>query len=200
MKWAMVCAALMLSGCVGELLQSKSKEPQTYVLHVADAGTAKVSYPVQLSVALPNAAPGLDTSRIAVLRNGNELDYFYGARWGGSAPQIAQTFIVEWLQAQQGFKGVVAEGARVDADYLLALELRDFQAEYANDKANPIVHVTLVGTLINIKSRKASATFMGSARVPASDNRLGAVVSAFQSATQKASTALSEQLSANLSQ
>ena len=199
-KYLLLVMSFALCGCVGDILESKVVEPQVYVLHTTDTAIAKVAYPVQLNVGLPQAAPGLDSTRIAVLRNGNELDYYFGARWGGTAPQVVQAFVVELLQSQQGYKGVASEGARVDADYLLALELRDFQAEYASDKANPIVHVTVVGTLINIKSRKVLATVTASSQSPAKDNRLSAVVGAFQSATQQASVSLSEQLAVRLAQ
>lgn len=187
-----------VTGCVGKILQSKSDEPQTYVLQVNDVGTAKVAYPLQLDVALPKASPGLDTNRIAVLRNTNQLDYYFGARWGGTAPQVVQAFLVSLLQSQQGFKGVTAEGARVDAEYLLDVELKDFQATYASADAKPIVKVTLVGTLIQVKSRQAVAALNSTASVPANDNRLGAVVTAFQTATRQASLNLSEQLTASL--
>jgi cholesterol transport system auxiliary component len=188
----------LLTGCVGDILQSKVQEPQTYVLHTGDAGSAQIAYPLQLSIALPSAAPGLDTTRIAVLRNNNQLDYYFGARWGSTAPQVVQSFLVSLLYNQQGYKGVAAEGARIDADYLLELELRDFQAEYTSENSNPVVRVQLIGALINIKSRKAVATVKGAASVTAHDNKLSAVVAAFQSATQQAGVALSEQLTASL--
>ncbi|HEX2586593.1 MAG TPA: hypothetical protein VHL14_15825, partial [Steroidobacteraceae bacterium] len=69
--------ALLASACgTADLLQSKVAEPQVYVLKPADAGVAQVAFNYQLAVALPTALPGLDTDRIAVLRNGNHLDYF----------------------------------------------------------------------------------------------------------------------------
>jgi cholesterol transport system auxiliary component len=194
-------ALLILSsftGCAGDILQSKNDEPQTWVLHASDAGTAKVAYPSQLSIALPTASPGLDSRRIAVLRNANQLDYYQGARWGGTAPEIVQSFLVSLLQSQQGFKGVAAEGAHVDAELLLDLQLRDFQAIYASADANPVIKVTLVGTLVQIKSRKAVAFLNATASVPTNDNRLSAVIAAFQTATQQASIALSEQLTSSL--
>ena len=191
---SLATSLFVLTGCVGEILQSKVTEPQTYVLQANDVGTAKLAYPAQLSVALPQASPGLENNRIAVLRTPNQLDYFYGARWGGTAPQVTQAFLISVLQAQQGFKGVTAEGAHVDADYLLDLQLRDFQASYAGSAANPVIKVTLVGTLIRIKSRQAVAYVNATASAPANDNRLGAVVAAFQTATRQASLSLSEQL------
>ncbi len=191
----LLCATLGLGGCVSKILESKVDEPQVYVLKVSNVAPASVAYPVQISIALPTAAPGLDTSRIAVLRNDNQLDYYFGARWGGSAPQVVQSFLIDALQTQQSFKSVVAETARVDADYLLELQLKDFQAEYASGD-NPVVNVSITGTLINIKTRKSVTIVTASASVAAQDNRLGAVVTAFQRAVQQTSNTISTQLAA----
>ena len=190
--------AIALSACnTGEILESKTPEPQVYVLKPAQVGTAQVAYNHQLAVALPTATPGLDTDRIAVLRDGNHLDYYYGARWGNTAPVVIQAFVVSLLQSQQGFRNVVAESSRVDADYLLEISLQDFQAEYAGAAA-PMVHVTLVAELIDIKERSSSPLMRATASVSAKDNHLGAVVGAFQSALQQATMNLSEQLASTL--
>lgn len=189
-------AALLLSGCVSEILESKVDEPQVYVLRTGNVSAATVAYPVQLGIALPAAAPGLDTNRIAVLRNSNLLDYYFGARWGGTAPQVVQAFLIDTLHAQQGFKSVAAEAARIDADYLLELQLKDFQAEYAGEDAAPVVRISLGGNLISIKTRKLVASVNSTATVTAVDNRLGAVVTAFQTAMQQVSTEVSTQLAA----
>jgi cholesterol transport system auxiliary component len=193
---SMLISAFALTGCVGKILESKVDEPQLYVLHTGDISAATVAYPVQLGIALPAAAPGLDTNRIALLRNTNQLDYYFGARWGGTAPHVVQTFLIDTLQSQQGFRSVAAETARIDTDYLLELQLKDFQAEYASDQANPVVRITLGGNLISIKTRKLVTAVNARATVTASDNRLGAVVTAFQTAMQQVSSEVSTQLAA----
>ena len=190
---------ILCSACsTSDILKSKVAEPQVYVIKPLEAGVAPVAYNKQLAIGLPVATPGLDSARIAVLRDGNHLDYYYGARWGGTAAEVTQAFLVSLLQTQQGFKSVVAENTRVNADYLLEIELRDFQAEYLNGNAAPIVKITLIASVIDIKARQSSALLRASASVAAKDNRLGAVVTAFQSAMQQASVSLSEQVSANL--
>ena len=190
--------ASLLSACgTSDLLQSKVPEPQVYVVKPGEAGTAQVAFSHQLAIALPSATPGLDTDRIAVLRDGNHLDYYYGVRWGGTAPQVTQAFLVSLLQSQQGFRNVVAEDTRVDAEYLLEISIVDFQAEYANDSA-PTIRVTLVANLIDVKQRSSSPVMRATAAVVAKENHLGAVVSAFQSALQQDAVNLSEQISAVL--
>ena len=193
------CAALFVVSACGtsEILQSKVAEPQVYVLKPGAGATPQLAFNFQLAIALPTATPGLDTDRIAVLRDGNHLDYYFGVRWGGAAPYSVQSFVVSLLQSQQGFRNVVAEDARVDADYLLEISIEDFQAEYAASDA-PTVHVTLVATLINIKERKSSPMMRATATVVAKENHVGAVVTAFQSALQQATTSLSEQVTLSM--
>lgn len=191
---ALMCIGMSVSGCVDNILKSKVDEPSVYVLHTGTVATANVAYPVSLSVALPTATPGLDVNRIAVLKNHNQLDYFFGARWGGSAPQVMQSFLVSYLQAQQGLKSVNTDGLPVSSDYLLALELRDFQAEYASDTGAPTVRVTLSGSLIRISSRAAVTNLQASATVAAKDNRLSDVVTAFETAAEQASGEISAQM------
>jgi len=189
-----VVIAALLGACgTGDLLQSKVAEPKVYVVKPADTGAAQIAFNHQLVVALPTTLPGLDTDRIAVLRDGNHLDYYFGVRWGGTAPEVTQAFIFALLQSQQGFRNVVAENARVDADYLLEISVVDFQAEYTNSAA-PTIHVTLVANLINVKQRKSSSAIRVTAMVAAKENQLGAVVAAFQSALQQTTMSLGEQL------
>ena len=190
---------LTITGCTGNLLESKVEAPQVYVLRNTAAGAASTAWPVQLSIAISAVAPGLDTNRIAVLRNKNQLDYFYGARWGGTAPQVVQSFLVALLQSQQGYRNVVADPARVDADYILDVELRQFQAEYTGNSDSPVVQVELAATVFEVKSRNTVTTLHASASAPTKENRLSAVIAAFQLATQTASMDLSEQLGASFS-
>jgi len=188
----------IFSACgTSDILQSKVAEPQVYIIKPEGAGAAQVAFNSQLAIALPTATPGLDTDHIAVLRDGNHLDYYFGVRWGAAAPIVVQSFVVSLLQSQQGFKSVVAEAARVDAEYLLEISLTDFQAEYGSATA-PTVHITLVANLINIKQRKSSSLLRTSATVAARENHVGAVVTAFQSALQQAATSLSAQVTATV--
>lgn len=193
----LLLAAGLLAGCLGELLQSKVDEPYTYMLGPQPAATASVAYDVEIAVSLPTALPALDTTRIALLKDGNRIDYVYGARWAGTAPQLVQNFMVTLLRSRQGVRSVVVETSRVNANYLLQMELRDFQAEYSNGQA-PQAHVTLVATLVDIAGRRSLGTYEYGARVPAEDNRQAAIVKAFEAALQQAGVALTDQVATQL--
>ena len=91
---------------------------------------------------------------------GRQLDYYRGARWGGSTIEVVQTLLVDSLEDQRLFRSVTAEQARVAGDYVLDVEVRDFQAEYANGGA-PTAHVTMIGRLIRVVDRELVATVSG---------------------------------------
>ena len=176
-----------VSACTGSFFESKSPVSQVYVLAPGSTPADGAALNVDIAIGVPSAAPGLDTERIAVLRGSNLLDYYAGATWGDTAPQIVQYFLVTSLQRSNKFHNVTAEQARVSADYVLDIDLQDFQAEYGA-LSQPAAHVALAISLTRIKDRKLIGNWRFSASTPAADNRLTAVVAAFQSASQQAAT------------
>src|SRR5688572_18980207 len=135
-----VAIGAALSACGGSLLETDLPPNVLYVLEPAPAPTSQgAELPVDLSIGRPDVSPGLDTNRIAVLK-GRQLDYYRAARWGGSTTEVVQTFLVESLEDQRLFRSVTAEQARVAGDYVLDVEVRDFQAEYTGDGL-PVVRV-----------------------------------------------------------
>jgi cholesterol transport system auxiliary component len=185
---------LSTSGCVGSLLKTGLPVVTTYVLAAAPVTTATESaLTVDLAISQATATPGLDSERIAVLHEARRLDYYVDAQWGAVLPQVTQAMVVGSLQNQKWFRSVSAEQVRVSTNYWLELEVRDFQAEYARDDAAPTVRVTFVGTLIRIKDRKLMAVLPATVTVTAAENKLSAVITAFESASQQASLSLGQQ-------
>lgn len=190
-------ASLSVAGC-GSLLESDQPTPVNYVLAPAPAAAKATDSPsalVDLSIGRPDVGPGLDTQRIAVLR-GRQLDYYRGAQWGGRTAEVVQTLIVASLQDQRMFRSVTPEQARVSGEYLLDLEVRDFQAEYGATEAAPTVRVAMVGRLIRITDRQLLATVVASTTRPSSANNMTEVAAAFESAGQWVALELARQTSA----
>ena len=190
----MACASLLgllLGGCAGSLLQSDTEAPDTFRLGVAtatDAATASTTpapSALAIAVARPRAAAAIDTDRIAVHSAGNRFDYYSAARWAESAPQMLQQNLVAALAATAQFGGgVMTAPARVPAELLLDVELRRFEAvtagaDAASPGAVPVVHVQVQASLIDSRRAARITSFVSEASVPASGNRLSAVVAAF---------------------
>lgn len=193
--------AMLLGACTGSLLQSDLPVNSVYVLAPAahkpaldaeDVRAAAAAASVDLSIGRPHLAPGLDTDRIAVLK-GRRLDYYRAVRWGAPAGEVVQSLLVDSLQDQRLFKNVSSERSRVGSAYLLDIDVRAFQAEYAGELAVPVAHVQLACRLIRIADRSLVGTFTAQARQQASENRLSAVIAAFESAGQQVALSLARQ-------
>jgi len=186
-----------LAGCFSGFHTNQLPQ-QTYVLSVpgahatagADPGQAsavtRASQPSgSLEVLLPAAGTGLSGEGIAVLRPGQRLDYYSGARWAEPAPALLQALVVETLRQNGRFALVEPDTGPFDAQYLLSLELTHFEAEYA-DSGAPTVHVELVCTLGQRRGRQVLESFTAAGSATASADRMQAVVDAFEQATRAA--------------
>ena len=165
-RWlALAGASSLCAACGGSLFESKIPAPDRYVIAAAPAAAAatqSAALQADLSIGRPDVAPGLDTDRIAVLR-GRRLEYFRGAQWGGPVAEIVQALLVASFEGQRVFHSVIPEQARVSGDYLLDVEVRAFQAEYASEDSAPQVQVTIVGRVIRITDRQLVDTLQATA-------------------------------------
>lgn len=183
---------LICTACGGSLFESEAPVPSRYVIAAAPAVQGLTTYAalnVDLSIGRPNVAPGVDTNRIAVLR-GQQLDYFRAAQWSGSVNEIVQALLVSSFENQRLFHSVTAEQARVSSDYLLDIDVRDFQAEYRGGSVSPQIRVTLVGRVVRIADRMLVDTIIATAEQPAAANHMTSVAAAFEAAAQEAALEL----------
>ncbi|MDY6946251.1 MAG: ABC-type transport auxiliary lipoprotein family protein [Pseudomonadota bacterium] len=187
-------AALSCAACsTGSLFDSDVPVPTSYVIASAPPGsvTGAPTTQVDVSIGRPDFGPGLDTDRIAVLK-GRQLDYYRGVRWGGRTVEIVQSMLVSSINDQQLFRSVTAEQARVANDYMLDVEVRNFESDYANG-AIPEAHVMIIGRLVRVVDRKLVTTVTSTARVAAREESMTAVAAAFESAAQKVALDLAQQ-------
>lgn len=183
-RWAVVLGAGLLGGCGG--LKSSRPAEQVYVLHAASgAAAAPAAVAGVLRVPRPTVQPGLDSSRIALTRAGNELDYFADSRWGDSLPKVLEAFAAESLANSGQFATVIsAAPASVMGDFDLLLTVRHFEAAYA--AGAPEARVDFDCVLLGGAPRQVLGRCDASAQVPAGENRLGPIVNALERAAQQA--------------
>lgn len=175
------CAALV-GGCTTSIFDSEAPIPMNYVLRPVKSAAASVAHTaVDVTIDRPVAAPGLDTDRIGVLR-GHQLDYYRAVKWGSPAPEIMQTLFVDSLEDQLVFRSVTREQSRVASDYVLDVQLRDFQSEYAEGSSIPTIHISAVVRVVRVPDRRLVTTVTAESKVPASEDRMGAVAAAFETA------------------
>lgn len=179
---ACALAAVLLAGC-GVLGGGRTEPDRLYVLRAAPAQGTPVA--AVLSVARPQVHPGLDSHRLALTRPGNELDYFAASRWGGTLPDVLAAFAVHSLDGS--FTTVVGGGRSAGpAQFELLLTARHFEAEYESGSGAPVVRVTLECLLVDASPRRVVGSCDAEAREPAGENRMAAIVRAFERAAQRA--------------
>lgn len=176
-------AALAASVAACSSLPLNRPAPQLYTL------TPKSTFPQdlpavawQLAIDRPTSPAGLATTRIAVARGPHLVDYFAGAQWVDDAPNMVQRLLVESFDNSGRIVGVGRQSISLRTDFVLGLELREFQAEYADGAEAPTVNVRLNVKLIELPQRRivASATFERLVASP--DNRMSSIVEAFDQA------------------
>jgi cholesterol transport system auxiliary component len=182
---ALLCACLALAGCTGSLFQSKAVPPSIYMLS-AHATPAQSPVAADLAVMRPRLRAGLDTDRIAVLYPDKRLDYFADARWSGPLDEVVQDLAVQAFAGNGRLRNVSAEGSAFSSGYWLELQVDDFQAQYAAAGGPPIIHVRFTARLGTAGDRKILGSFQATADRVAADNRLTAIVDAFEHACDAA--------------
>lgn len=184
----LIVLALALAACSG--LRSKEAPVQTYVLQAgaaalrvesANGGEMPGDTTETLAVARPLAASGLDSERIAVLRADGRLDAVAASRWAGDLPDVLQTVLIDAQRASGRWRAVFADTAPFSAQLLLQIEVRQFQVEYGAG-GTPVAHVALDGALGRRSQREVLRTLHAESRVPAKEERMNAVVAAFNEA------------------
>jgi cholesterol transport system auxiliary component len=179
-----VAALLALSAC-NSLIGPSNPSQQIYRLAPPMSSQASgPPVPWQIAVARPDTTQTLDTNRIALLR-GSVMDYYADAQWNDSAPRLVQSLLVEAFDRSGRVQAATRDSAGLRADVTLASELRDFEAQYDNADAAPLVVVDVETKLLDQRGQViASHDARQTAR--ASQNSVASVVDAFNAATAAA--------------
>lgn len=111
---------------------------------------------------------------------GTQAAYIKGARWVTSAVDLFDSALQHAFDADQGPARLVARGDITKPDYVLKLDVRMFEARYENGQSAAPAIVVVVHAVLNSTSDQ---TIVGErnfkASVVASDNRVSAIVHAF---------------------
>jgi cholesterol transport system auxiliary component len=185
----LMSVTLALGGCSG-VFESDLAAPQAYVLRLPPA-TAPTAAGAAGSVLVqrPEAGPGLDSERIALLRSEQRFDFYAASRWAAPAPILVESLMLDAVRASGTFSAVLDDSAPFSPRYNLRCALRRFEADYTKGGRAPTVFVALDCTLGRHRDRGLLATFTAQGSAVASEDRLNAVVGAFEVA---ATAAMSE--------
>jgi cholesterol transport system auxiliary component len=191
-----------LAGC-GSLFESSIPAPQAYVLRLPPpASRAEGTAAGSVRVQRPEAGPGLDSDRIALLRSDRRFDFYAASRWAAPAPDLMESVLVDQLRASGAFSAVFEDTSPYPPRYNLRCSLARFESDYSSNGAGggaaPLIQVALDCTFGRHRDRTLLANFTARGSAPARDDRLGAVVAAFETATAQAVGQLEKEIAAAL--
>lgn len=191
--------SLFVSACSG--FRSGEVATVTYDLRATEAAptAGAPSAPSRLKafslqVLSPVAGPGLESDAILLTAPDRRLEHFAASKWAAPIPSMLASLAAETLRNRGMLAAVHDDASPFPGDYLLRMTIRRFDADYSGGAgAAPAVTVVLDCAVGTRAERKLLATFVVQATVRADDNRMGAVVAAFERATQDAMGKLTEQ-------
>jgi cholesterol transport system auxiliary component len=179
--FALAVSAVALSGCISLLPKSKPAQLYSFVPAPAAAPSAPSSAKAA-AVFRTNGSFQEESAddRLLTVTGGGHAAYVADSRWVAPASVLFDQAVSQAFDASP--VRLIARGQQGKAAYALRLDVRNFEAHYDNgDKAAPTIVVRLHAAL-----NKADQTLVGEqmfeAKVTADDNRVGAIVSAYNKA------------------
>jgi cholesterol transport system auxiliary component len=178
-----IAATVSLAACVS--LLPKTTPAQLYALSIgapaAPVGETSRGFNVER---LPTEfAREADGSQILTV-DGHQAAYIAGARWDAPAPQLFDQAEMTAFDRSSGPARLLRAGEPAAAPISLTLDVQTFEARYlAGPKAAPTVVVSVHALLARAADRKVIADQVFESQRAATDDRVGAIVDAFDAAT-----------------
>ena len=174
------------------MFESDLAAPQSYVLRLPPRPRrSRTPAAGRLLVQRPEAGPGLESERIALLRSEQRFDFYAASRWAAPAPDVIESVMVDTLRATGAFSAVFDDSAPFAPRYNLRCTLRRFEADYTKRAAaRPRSSSRSTARSAAIATASCWRASRRRARRRAGEDRLNAVVAAFEAATAAAMTEL----------
>lgn len=184
---AATLAAVSLSGCA---LLSSPDPVQLYRFGAAgDAPLVSlaVAAPVQVKLRAVEFDQAAQGDRLLGV-TGSEAAYISGARWVSPAVQLYSDALETAFDTRARTVRLIGRRELTPATRLLDVDVRNFETQYAFVDAIPTVVVTVRARLLRFPERTVVAERTITVRQPAGENRVSAIVAAYDSATQNLNT------------
>jgi len=171
---------LALTGCASWLGHGDADDhPTLYAPNIQVAvDPAWPTVAGSVLIATPTAAPRLDSPRILVRTQGNELQLLRAARWARTPPEMVQDALLHTLEDSGKLRAVARQGNGVTGDVTLLLDLRRFEADYSRG-AVPTVEIVLSAKLISRTEGRILSSRTFSQTEPAAASSTEAIMTAF---------------------
>jgi len=181
--FALVAATLALSACA---LMGGGKPSTLYRIGASAAADPASATPSSLPIVIlyPGSSFDRQSEGDQILTvTGNEAAYIAQARWVAPAKEMFDSETIRQLQRGPVPVSVLRAGDPPRSAYVLAIDVSRFDAEYASAGTMPVVVVDGRAKLMRVADRQIVGDWPVTAREPATDNRVSAIVAAFDRAT-----------------
>jgi len=176
--------ALSLAGCIS--LLPKSKPAQLYRFGENHVTAPDPAPPTTSAVgvfwgggAFQRESAG---DRILTI-TGQKAAYVAGVRWVAPADVLFQQSVERAFEAKGGPVRLIQRGARGSTQYVLRMDVRNFEARYdGGPNAAPTVLIRVHAALVRDRDSQLVSAEVFEATARAQDNRVGAIVQAYDEA------------------
>ena len=195
---AVLALAVSLSGCISVF--PKATPVQLYRLGQAAAPPAAAAPQGLVLAKAPTLFPPDAAGDRLLTVNGPEAAFIADARWLEPASVMFDEAITAAFD-QPGSPRLATRGENLATGGTLRLEVRRFQVDYDHGAAGaPTVEITVNAVLVRNADRSAAAEKLFEIRQPADDNRVGAIVTAYNAAVAQAAGQIRDWTSLNAAQ
>ena len=171
---------VVLAACVTLLPKSQPAQLYRFGADQAAASSAARLFSVRLAPVTFERASASDQ---ILTVEADRTAYIAGARWVTSATSLFEAAVDQTFDVHTGGARLITRGETTRADYALKLDVRRFEARYDNGQgAAPTISVEVYAALDNLSDPTTARQRTFRASVPADDNRVGAIVRAFDKA------------------
>ncbi|WP_240811745.1 ABC-type transport auxiliary lipoprotein family protein [Brevundimonas sp. M20] len=186
---AAVAAVALLGGCS---LLSTPEPVQLYRFGNLPMGQNERSVAgVQVVMRRAEFAQAVRGDRILGV-TGTEAAYIKGARWVSSADVLFSDALESAFAAQAERVRLVGPRELTRSGQALDIDVRTFEARYASPGAAPVATIITRVRLLNAEDRSVTAEQVFLVEKPAAENRVGAIISAFDEASRDLNTQIVE--------
>jgi cholesterol transport system auxiliary component len=171
---------LGLAGCVSLLPSSKPVDLYRFGLPDSAAASAAVR---SVSVRLANGAfAGAAAGDGIMTVTGDRVAAVAGGRWADPAQVLFGDAVSATFAASPGQARLLRRGDPGLADYVLSLDVQRFETRYAVAGPAPSVQVTVRALLVRSRDQAVIGDTIFQAVTPAAENRIPAIVAAYDDA------------------
>jgi cholesterol transport system auxiliary component len=160
----------------------KAESPDIYRLPatpLAHASAPPLGWSLRIDT--PLAERMIDSTRIAVLPQGDVISVYKGARWSDSATTLLRNRLIDAFHDDGRIAALSSDDTSLQADYSLGGDLRAFESQYQG--AQPVVVIRFDARLVQNNGLRIVATHRFEITQPVGGTTVPQVVTAFGQAT-----------------